>query len=150
MTHSPSPTPKDPSAAFNQATGRTSPRQRAADSPRITLRLTDEEREQLEKLAAGQSISAYVRSCMFGKDASPRKIKLREPVKDQEALAQVLGLLGQSRLANNLNQIAHGVNMGTLPLDEHVEQEIKEACARIAWIRVKLIEALGLKDGSSQ
>ena len=83
---------------------------------------------------------------MFGKDAAPRKVRSRVPVKDQEALAQVLGLLGQTRIANNLNQIAYEANCGSLLMDEETENEIKLACAHIAWIRVKLIEALGLKS----
>jgi len=57
----------------------------------------------------------------------------------------VLGLLGQTRIANNLNQIAYEANCGSLLMDEETENEIKMACAHIAWIRVKLIEALGLK-----
>jgi hypothetical protein len=68
-------------------------------------------------------------------------------VKDQQALAQVLGLLGNSRMANNLNQIAYEANCGSLLMDQATEDEIKMACASIAWMRVKLIEALGIKDG---
>ena len=92
-------------------------------------------------------VSAYVRNCLFGKDASPRKTRLRAPVKDQEALAQVLGLLGQTHFANNLNQIAREANCGSLLMDEQTETELKMACAHVAWMRLKLIEALGLKSG---
>ena len=116
-------------------------------APRITLRLTEEELAKLKNLSSGISLSAYVRKCLFGKDAASRKVRSRVPVKDQEALAQVLGLLGQTRIANNLNQLAHEVNCGSLLMDEQTEDEIKLACAHIAWIRVKLIEALGLKNG---
>ena len=118
--------------------------------PRITLRLTEEELAKLKKLSSGLSLSGYIRDCLFGKNASPRKVRSRVPVKDQEALAQVLGLLGQTRIANNLNQIAHEANCGSLLMDEYTEIEIKKACAHIAFIRVKLIEALGLKDGSKK
>ena len=94
------------------------------------------------------SRSAYIRKCLFGKAAVPRKVRARVPVKDQEALAQVLGLLGQTHFANNLNQIAYEANCGSLLIDEETEKEIKLACAHIAWIRVILIEALGLKSKS--
>ena len=114
-------------------------------SPRITLRLTDEEYARLTKAAEGVSLSAYIRKKLFGKDVSLRKTRSRVPVRDQKALAQVLGKLGQSRIANNLNQIANEANCGSLLMDEETEQEIKLACAHIAWIRVKLIEALGLR-----
>jgi len=114
--------------------------------PRITLRLTEKELATLKSLSSGMSLSAYVRKCVFGKDAKPRKMRAHVPVQNQQALAQVLGLLGQTRFANNLNQIAYQANCGSLLMDAQTENEIKMACAHIAWIRVKLIEALGLKS----
>lgn len=113
--------------------------------PRITLRLTKEELATLKNLSSGMSLSAYVRKCTFGKDVKPRKRRAHVPVGDQKALAEVLGLLGQTRFANNLNQLAHHANCGSLLMDEQTENEIKVACAHIAWIRLKLVEALGLK-----
>jgi len=115
-------------------------------APRITLRLTEEEMATLKGLSSGMSLSAYIRSCLFGNNAAPRKVRTRVPVQNQQALAQVLGLLGQTRFANNLNQLAYQANCGSLLLDEQTENEIKMACAHIAWIRVRLIEALGLKS----
>jgi len=115
-------------------------------APRITLRLTEEELAKLKTLSRGVSLSAFIRKCLFGTNTTLRKTRSRVPVKDQEALAQVLGLLGQSHFANNLNQIAHQANCGSLLMDEKAEDEIKLACAHIAWMRVKLIEALGLKS----
>ncbi len=55
-------------------------------------------------------------------------------------------MLGQTRIANNLNQIAYQANCGTLLLDDDTKLQIKETCAYIAFMRVKLIEALGLKE----
>ncbi len=114
----------------------------------VTLRLTKDELSKLKNLSKGMSRSAYIRKCLFGKATAPRKVRARVPVKDQQALAQVLGLLGQTRIANNLNQIAYEANCGSLLMDEETENEIKLACAHIAWIRVKLIEALGTKNKS--
>lgn len=118
--------------------------------PRITLRLTSDELTQLQHLSSGISVSSYIRKCVFGANVASRKIRSRVPVKNQEALAQILGMLGQSRIANNLNQIAYQANCGSLLLDGATEDEIKMACAYIAFIRVKLIEALGLKDTDQQ
>ncbi|WP_299860090.1 plasmid mobilization relaxosome protein MobC [uncultured Hoeflea sp.] len=56
-------------------------------------------------------------------------------------------MLGQTHIANNLNQIAYHANRGTLLLDEAAEAEIKETCGYIAFMRVELIEALGTKGG---
>ena len=119
---------------------------RKKPAPRLTLRVTEDELAQLKKLSSGISLSAYIRKCVFGKNTAPRKVRSRVPVRDQEALAQVLGLLGQTRIANNLNQIAYEANCGSLLMDQETEDEIKLACAHIAFIRVKLIEALGIKN----
>ena len=108
----------------------------------VTLRLTENERAQLEKDADGSSLSAHIRWCVLKKGG----VRKNTPLKDRKALAQVLGLLGKTRIANNLNQIAYEANCGSLLMDEETEKEIKLACAHIAWMRVKLIEALGLRE----
>lgn len=119
---------------------------RKKPTPRLTLRVTEDELAKLKTLSSGISLSAYIRKCVFGKDTAPRKVRSRVPVEDQQALAQVLGLLGQTRIANNLNQIAYEANCGSLLMDQETEDEIKLACAHIAFIRVTLIEALGIKN----
>lgn len=128
---------------FNTAQISRSARKKPA--PRITLRLTEDELLRLKEAAAGVSLSVYVRKKLFGEYVSLRKTRSPVPVKDSQALAQILGKLGQTRMANNLNQIAYQANAGSLLMDEQTEQEINIACAQIAWMRVQLIEALGLK-----
>jgi hypothetical protein len=48
-----------------------------------------------------------------------------------------------------MNQLARGVNTGTLPVLPETEAEISEACSDIAAMRKDLIDALGL-DGGQQ
>ena len=113
---------------------------------RITVRFTQDEQTQVKRNADGTNLSAHIRSCVLNRGG----LRKNMPAKDREAIAQILGTLGQSRIANNLNQIAHHANCGSLLLDEKTEQDINLACAHIAWMRIKLIEALGLKDGSKR
>ncbi len=47
-------------------------RTRTALSP-VTLWLTPEERVKLEELAAGMTLSAYIRACVFGEETRRRK-----------------------------------------------------------------------------
>jgi len=108
----------------------------------ITFRPTDEERAMLKADATGMSQSAYIRKCLFGKKASKRVV----PEADQLLLAQILAKLGESRIANNLNQIAYHANCGSLVLDDVTIEEINEACLHVAWMRTQFIKALGLKD----
>lgn len=114
--------------------------------PRITLRLSEAEDSRLRDMSQGMSVSAYIRKCVFGADAAPRKRRSYAPVADQKALARVLYLLGQTHFANNLNQIAYHAHIGTLAPDAATEEDIKLACAHIAFMRVKLIEALGIES----
>ena len=82
--------------------------------PPFSLRLTPEERVQLEKDAAGMSLGAYIRSRLFDSTVPKRRTRNKFPVKDHKELAKVLSELGRSQLANNLNQLARAVNRGTL------------------------------------
>lgn len=113
----------------------------------FSLRLTFEERAKLEKQAAGMPLGAYIRKQVFGKDATPRKTRGKHPVKDHVALGRVLGALGQSRLSNNVNQLARAVNTGSLPVTPDTEQSIIEACEAIEEIRIELLKALGSEPG---
>jgi len=74
------------------------------------------------------SQSAYIRKCLFGKKASKRVV----PEADRILLAQILAKLGESRIANNLNQIAYHANCGSLLLDDATIEEINEACLHAA------------------
>jgi hypothetical protein len=117
--------------------------------PPFSLRLSFEERAQLERDAAGLSLGAYVRERIFdGSKVTPRR-RGKFPVKDQKALASVLAMLGQSRLANNLNQLAHAANTGSLAMTPDTETALKGACRDIASIRHMLMVALGLVDGNA-
>jgi len=113
----------------------------------VSVRLTAEERAQLEQAAAGTSLSSHIRECLFGAEASTRKRRQSVASADARYLAQVLGLLGQSRIANNLNQLAKRANAGVLEWDDQSRQQVAEANRHIAEMRAALIQALGLREG---
>ena len=115
----------------------------------FTLRLTFEERAQLERDAAGLSLGAYVRSRVFDTTRAAPRRRGKFPVKDQKALASVLAMLGHSRLANNINQLARAANTGSLVMTPGSEATLRGACRDIASIRHMLMVALGLVDGSA-
>jgi len=108
----------------------------------ITLRLTSSERERLEKLAAGMTLSAYIRACLFETEDKRRPRRSKILTQDKEEIAQILSLLGQSRIANNLNQIAHHANLGMLEIDPTVVDKIEEAYGYIYDMRDRLVKAL--------
>jgi hypothetical protein len=112
--------------------------------PPFSLRFTFEERAALEQAAADIPLGAYIRSCLFNGSLPPRRTRGKRPVKDHQALGKVLGELGRSRLANNLNQLARAVNSGSLPVTPESEAAIQEACTAVQQIRTDLVRALGL------
>lgn len=131
--------------AFNRTIEAPKTRAKAKRPSPITLRLTPKERAKLEELAQTMTLSAYIRMVLFAEDVSPRKSSSKAPIKDREELAQVLGLLGQSRIANNLNQLAKEAHLGALLMDEQTQSQIDEAYLYVLEIRQHLIQALGLK-----
>jgi len=136
----------DVSSVFQEKAQAISKESKPSKSP-ITLRVTNEERERLKSLAAGMSVSGYIRKCIFAGDITRRKRQSHMPVKDQEAMARALALLGASRIANNLNQLAHQANIGSLIMDEDACTQIDEAYAHVRLMRDELVSALGLIEG---
>lgn len=113
----------------------------------VSLRMTFEEKAKLEADAAGLSLAAYIRSRLFDSENPPPRRRGKHPVKDHKALAQALGLLGQSRLSSNLNQLARSANTGSLPVTPDTEAALLAAVAEIQEIRRLLIAALNLEEG---
>ena len=115
----------------------------------LSLRLTPEDRLRLERDAAGMSLGAYIKSRLFDGAVGPTRSRGKFPVRDHQALASALGKLGQSRIANSLNQLARAANVGALDLTPELEAELHEACAAVAKMRALLMQAVGLLDTNS-
>ena len=113
-------------------------------APPFSLRLTEQERIVLDRLAGTKPIGTYIRSQLF-LTPSPRKRNFRRPVKDEQSLSRLLTELGRARLANNLNQLAKASNSGSLPVTPETEKALIEACEGIQYIREQLVKALGLR-----
>ena len=69
-------------------------------APPFSLRLSFEERAALEEAAGGMPLGAFIREKLLGGALTPRRTRGHAPVKDHQALGQVLGELGHSRIAN--------------------------------------------------
>lgn len=115
---------------------------RRSDVSPVTLRLTADERVRLEELAVGMTLSAYIRACVFAEEEKRRKRRPKDAVADKKALAECLALLGQSRMASNLNQLAYQANVGALVVDDEVRDQITESYEAIKDMRALLIDAL--------
>jgi Bacterial mobilisation protein (MobC) len=129
-----------------KSTGRKTPRNNTTrDCPRVTLRLSVDDHARLQDLANGMALSTYIRAQALGEALPRRKTKLVASVADKQALAQILGLLGQSRIANNLNQLAYHANVGSLEMDDEAQAQIEEAYDNVLFLRQSLMKALGVR-----
>jgi hypothetical protein len=115
----------------------------------FSVRFTPKERARLESEAAGVPLGTFIRAKILGEPLPSRLRRTGAALKDRAAFAKALALLGQSRLANNINQLAHLAHVGALPLNPETEAEIREAMESVRSIRSFLMAALGLKAGDS-
>ena len=108
------------------------------------IRLSDAQRQRLTQESGGLPLGAYIKAKALG-DAPLRMRRSGLSIQDREALAKTLALLGQSRLSSNLNQLAHAVNIGVLPVTPETEALLRKALLDIHEIRALLMQALGKK-----
>jgi hypothetical protein len=123
--------------AFHAATGT------PVRSKVLSVRLPVPEMQRLRAAAGSRSVSDYVRARLFEGGSLPAA-RSRNPVQDQRALGQLLGLLGQSRVGESLASLARDAHAGSLLLDDVTLRQIREAHESIAYMRDRLVKALGL------
>lgn len=112
----------------------------------LSIRITREERVLLERLAGNVPLGAFIKYRIFADSARPTKRgRGRTPARDQRLLAQLLGGLGASRIAGNLNQLARAASSGSLVCDERTRALIAAAQSDLSAMRDMLTRALGLK-----
>jgi hypothetical protein len=109
----------------------------------LTLRLTKAERDRLEELATGMTLSAYIRACLFAEEEKRRKKRPKSSIADKKAAAEALALLGHSQIARNLSQLAHAASIGALVIEERERAQISEAHEHVLLIRNLLVAELG-------
>ncbi len=110
----------------------------------FSLRLSEPERQRLIGEAAGTPLGTYIKAKVLGGVPPVRMRRSGLPVEDRKALGQALALLGRSHIANNLNQLAHAANIGTLPLTPETLSDLQDVLALVRDIRALLLDALGL------
>ena len=130
----------------NAVAGAEDPAAKRRSPPPFSLRLTAEERARLDVDAGNLPIGAYIRSRLFD-GAPPRRNGNRRPRKDDQMLARLLAALGQSRVANNLNQLAYAANTGSLALTPDEAADLRASCDAVTAMRRDLMTALGLHSG---
>lgn len=109
------------------------------------IRLTADERAELQHRAGAMAVGAYIKSVLFADGAKNRHRGARAPVKDHTALAQVLACLGSSGLVESLDRLAKAAETGVLQWDADAPAAVKQACEEIVTMRLLLMRALGFQ-----
>jgi len=131
--------------SFNQtATARPSKPKRLAP---FSIRLSEADRARLAVEAAGTPLGAYIKSKVLGEISEGRKRRKGLTIKDREALAQALALLGRSELYRSLQDMTRAAEIGALTLTPETEAELLSTLKLVAEIRSAILEALGHRPG---
>jgi hypothetical protein len=118
--------------------------------PPFSIRLSENERARLEAESGGAPLGAYIKAKALGSALPVRMRRTGLAVEDRAALAQLLALLGRSRLVTSLNEMAAAVSTGSLSLDPETLGDLSAAIREVRETRNLLLSALGLKlEGSS-
>lgn len=124
--------------------------------PPFCMRLSWDERAQLERDAGRLPMGEYIRRKLFcepdtsgNKKRAPRgPRKSHTPTVDHKLLAQLLGTFGQSELGRSMLALSMAAQCGALPVDEELSEKLHSACDDINEMRSVLIVALGIKPQS--
>ncbi|MEM7427890.1 MAG: hypothetical protein AAF441_17490 [Pseudomonadota bacterium] len=113
-------------------------------SKTFSIRLTPEERSNLERRAGNLPLSAYVKSVLF--DGDIKHPRSRSPSIEHKMLGHVLSKLGSSQIDPNLAALADDAKTGNLIEDEDTKLLIAGACADVRAMRKLLLGALGKRN----
>jgi len=111
----------------------------------LSLRLTVEERQSLEARAGGLPVSTYVKRQLFG-DERRSATRFRRVSADQALVAKLLSVLGQSRIAPNLDLLASQARAGNLFADAATTRQLLDACDDVRLMHNALMRALGMHE----
>ena len=105
----------------------------------LSIRLSFQERKQLETMAGKTPLSIYVRNRLFSKSQQVTN-------EDQKHLAQILAKLGQSNMAAHLRELTQQARSGSLALTPEIIAKLDQACKDILEIKSILMKALRIKE----
>lgn len=105
----------------------------------LSIRLSFQQRKQLETKAGKTPLSTYVRNRLFSKSQQGTN-------EDQKHLAQILAKLGQSNMAAHLREFTQQARSGSLALTPETITQLDQACTDIAAIKSILMKALRIKE----
>lgn len=111
----------------------------------FSIRLTASEKQQLVQQAGDRPLGLFIRDRLLGGATMPRAARRASPVHERETLARILAMLGRSRLADSVGELASAAASGSLFTDPETTSLIRRACDDVRAMRLMLMQALGMK-----
>lgn len=110
----------------------------------LSVRLSDEQRNQLKQMSGNMTVNAYIVMRLFGEDA-PKK-RARRITQDILLLSQILAKLGQSGLHSDLSTLAEAAKGGALHVSPEVEEQLVVACSNVTSMKSMLMQSIGIQE----
>lgn len=111
----------------------------------LSVRLSKEQRERLERDAMGTALNAYVLIKLFDDDDKPN-YRRKKPTKRDKAVARALRRLGGCGITTYLLSQILAVEEGRLIISDEEEKELRAARAEVDALRRDLVAAMGLES----
>jgi len=111
----------------------------------FSIRLSEDERDRLVAAAGGIPLGSYIKATMLDRSPPIRRRASPLPKQDRRVLAKALALFSRSNVANNLNQLARAVNIGTLPVTPETEAELRELLRLVRRLHDLMMDGLGYR-----
>ena len=122
------------------------PKRKKRPSP-VSIRLSEDEREELFRRAGRRSVNAYVKEQIFGRRPLSERRSLRSSCSgDDGTLARLLRSLGSSELPVALHELRQASADGVICMRDETEELVVSACRDIQAMRSDLMKALGLRS----
>lgn len=125
-------------------------KKQGSGSKPFTVRLSDNERSDLERRAGAMPLGAYVKCVLFADGDKQEHRGSRAPVQDRAAMANLLARMGASRTAEWLAMLAHAAESGSLAVDAETTAKLHQACHDVLVVRLLLMQALGFQVDDSE
>ncbi|WP_297109185.1 hypothetical protein [uncultured Devosia sp.] len=107
----------------------------------LSIRLSPEERAHLAARAGTRPLGAYVKGVLFSDN--PPKVLPARTGHDRRLLAQLVAVMGRSRIASNVADLASAARSGSIGLDDETLSRIIQACDDIRLMHDALMKAMG-------
>lgn len=133
------------SNSFTAAATPAKPKPKRRRPSSLSIRVSDEEREILQRKAGKRSIGAYVREKALGDEQAPRRKSQAKPSIDYAMLGQVLGKLGQSEQVSVLFLLLAAAENERVTMGNEDRAALEAACADMREVRALMMGALGLR-----